>query len=92
MACIVYGITMPIGCGIGMAIRKNTDMYSVGGVIVMGVFDALSAGLLIYAGMVGLLAKDFLGDMTRARGRTAGWALGMFGLGLVAMSVLALWA
>jgi len=91
-ASLVYGLATPIGCGVGMAMRTSLSMHSEKGLIVMGVFDAVSAGLLLYTGMVGLLAKDFLGGMTRTPGRGVAWGLGMFALGVLVMAVLAVWA
>lgn len=88
----VYGFSTPIGCGLGLAMRNRMSMHSERGLIVMGIMDAVSAGLLLYAGMVGLLAKDFLGGMTKVSGRKVSWGLGMFMLGIVVMAVLGVWA
>ena len=91
-ACIVYGITTPLGCCIGMGIRRENHINPEVALIVMGIFDAVGAGLLLYAGMVGLLAKDFLGTMAKANTTSVRCSLMFFIMGIVAMAVLAIWA
>lgn len=73
---VAFGTTAPIGQAIGLATRGSYDPNSAFGLIIVGVFNAISSGLLIYAALVDLLAEDFLseeaqrtltkGDKTRA--------------------------
>ncbi|KAI1427894.1 Fe transport protein 3 [Xylaria sp. FL1777] len=57
-----FGTTAPIGQAIGLATRNTYDPNSAFGLIIVGVFNAISSGLLIYAALVDLLAEDFLSE------------------------------
>ncbi|KAI1498971.1 zinc-regulated transporter 2 [Biscogniauxia marginata] len=57
-----FGTTAPIGQAIGLAARDSYDPNSAFGLIIVGVFNAISSGLLIYAALVDLLAEDFLSE------------------------------
>ncbi|KAK3187127.1 hypothetical protein K4F52_004029 [Lecanicillium sp. MT-2017a] len=59
---LAFGTTAPIGQAIGLAARNSYDPESASGLIVVGVFNAISSGLLIYAALVDLLAEDFLSE------------------------------
>eukprot|EP00249_Psilotum_nudum_P008861 c21559_g1_i1 orf=167-1195(+) len=56
-----FSCTAPIGIGIGMAISSTYNESSRTAVIVDGVLNSLSAGILVYLGLVDLIASDFLG-------------------------------
>ncbi|CAJ2504774.1 Uu.00g121680.m01.CDS01 [Anthostomella pinea] len=57
-----FGTTAPIGQAIGLITRNTYDPNSAFGLIIVGVFNAFSSGLLIYAALVDLLAEDFLSE------------------------------
>lgn len=57
---LAYGLTTPIGQAIGLIVHKMYDPQSMGGLLVVGFMNAISSGLLLYAGLVQLLAEDFL--------------------------------
>ncbi|KAG5988748.1 hypothetical protein E4U54_004545 [Claviceps lovelessii] len=57
---LAYGLTTPLGQAIGLAVHKMYDPTSMGGLLVVGFMNAISSGLLLYAGLVQLLAEDFL--------------------------------
>ncbi|KAF7536839.1 hypothetical protein G7054_g4249 [Neopestalotiopsis clavispora] len=59
---IAFGTTAPIGQAIGLIARNTYDPNSAFGLIIVGVFNAISSGLLIYAATVDLLAEDFLSE------------------------------
>ncbi|KAF2456526.1 Fe transporter [Lineolata rhizophorae] len=59
---LAFGTTAPIGQAIGLATRNTYDPDSAFGLIIVGVFNAISSGLLIYAALVDLLAEDFLSE------------------------------
>jgi len=62
--------------------------------VVKGVFDAISAGILIYTGLVELMAHEFMfsGVMRRARLGVVMGAFGMMCLGAGLMALLGKWA
>ncbi|KAJ8125144.1 hypothetical protein O1611_g8495 [Lasiodiplodia mahajangana] len=59
---VAFGTTAPIGQAIGLGAHNTYDPNSAFGLIIVGVFNAISSGLLIYAALVDLLAEDFLSE------------------------------
>lgn len=59
---LAYGVTTPIGQAIGLFVHRIYDPSSMGGLVTVGVMNAISAGLLLYAGLVQLLAEDFISE------------------------------
>lgn len=57
-----FGMTAPIGQAIGLMVRNSYDPNSAFGLIIVGIFNAISSGLLLYASTVDLLAEDFLSE------------------------------
>ena len=67
----MYGVTTPVGQAIGLGVHGLYDPESEVGLLMVGVVNAVSAGLLVYAGLVQLLAEDFLSEKSyvELRGR-----------------------
>ncbi|KAB8271081.1 Zinc/iron permease [Aspergillus minisclerotigenes] len=65
--CTLYGLTTPISIAIGLGVRTTYNSGSYTANVVSGVLDAISAGILIYTGLVELLARDFLFDPHRTQ-------------------------
>ncbi|KAL7626350.1 low-affinity Zn(2+) transporter zrt2 [Parahypoxylon ruwenzoriense] len=89
-----YAISTPISIAIGLGVRSTLQPGSPKSLIINGVFDSISAGILIYTGLVELLAHEF---MFNSYMRNAGLKVQLFALGCVAlgcglMAVLAEWA
>ncbi|KAK3402214.1 Zinc/iron permease [Sordaria brevicollis] len=59
---VAFGTTAPIGQAIGLLARSSYDPNSAFGLIIVGIFNAISSGLLLYAALVDLLAEDFLSE------------------------------
>jgi solute carrier family 39 (zinc transporter), member 1/2/3 len=90
---LCYSCTTPMGIAIGLGVRLSYDPNSQRALISTGVFDAVSAGLLIYAGMVELLAHDFIhGEMRTAPRKIVLLAIGSMLVGCGVMSLLGRWA
>ncbi|KAE8450313.1 hypothetical protein EG329_006741 [Mollisiaceae sp. DMI_Dod_QoI] len=91
--CSSYGLTTPISIAIGLGLRTTYDAGSFTANVVSGVLDAISAGILIYTGLVELLARDFLfnPDLTRSRNRLIFMVVCVF-LGTGTMALLGKWA
>ncbi|KAI1526751.1 divalent heavy-metal cations transporter, partial [Pyrenophora tritici-repentis] len=62
LMALAYGATTPIGQAIGLAIHTLYDPASEAGLLTVGFMNAVSSGLLLFAGLVELLAEDFLSD------------------------------
>jgi len=59
---LAYGTTTPVGQAIGLVLHNLYDPRSQTGLIMVGFTNAISSGLLLFAGLVELLAEDFLSD------------------------------
>ncbi|KAF3919319.1 hypothetical protein ABW21_db0201722 [Orbilia brochopaga] len=91
--CAAYGLSTPTAIAIGLGLRHSYNPGSFTANVVSGVLDSLSAGILMYTGLVELLARDFLFDPKRTRdgGRLA-FMLGCTILGAGLMALLGKWA
>jgi zinc transporter 1/2/3 len=52
VGALIYGFTTPVGIAAGLGIRSTYNPGSTTSSIVGGVFDSLSAGILLYTGLV----------------------------------------
>lgn len=78
-----YGLSTPVAMAVGLGVRETYAPGSQRGLIVEGVFNSISAGILIYTGLVELMAHEFMFSsvMRRARLRVVMTAFGMMCLG-----------
>ncbi|KAF3102784.1 high-affinity Zn(2+) transporter zrt1 [Orbilia oligospora] len=91
--CLAYGLSTPIAIAIGLGLRGSYNPGSFTANVVSGILDSLSAGILIYTGLVELLARDFLFDPKRTRdGRKLAFMLTCTILGAGLMALLGKWA
>ncbi|KAK0202767.1 ZIP-like iron-zinc transporter [Desarmillaria ectypa] len=90
----LYGLMTPIGIAAGLGVRTTYNPGSATASIVSGVLDAFSSGILIYTGLVELLAHEFLFNkemMTSSNGRLA-YAIVCMLAGCGLMALLGRWA
>jgi len=91
---VAFGTTAPIGQAIGLITRNSYDPASAFALILVGTFNAISSGLLIYAALVDLLHADFLSEesdrlLTNRQKMTAfGYVL----MGAIGMSIVGAFA
>lgn len=91
--CLAYGLTTPVSIAIGLGVRTTYNPGSFTANVVSGVLDSISAGILIYTGLVELLARDFLFDPLRTRdNRRLLFMVGSVLLGAGIMALLGKWA
>lgn len=55
-----YGLSTPIAIAIGLGVRESFAPEGRTNLLVNGVFDSISAGILIYTGLVELMAHEFM--------------------------------
>ncbi|KHG29259.1 Zinc transporter 4, chloroplastic -like protein [Gossypium arboreum] len=91
MACF-FAITTPAGIGIGIAIASFYNHYSPAALVIEGVLDSLSAGILVYMALVDLIAADFLSKRMSCNFRLQVVSYFMLFLGAGLMASLAIWA
>jgi len=90
-----YALTTPIAIAIGIGVRHSFVPGSRTALIANGCFDAISAGILIYTGIVELMAHEFLySNQFKGKGGLKKMLLAYFvmcwGAGL--MALLGKWA
>ncbi|KAJ2167216.1 hypothetical protein GGH16_003952 [Coemansia sp. RSA 560] len=59
LSATLFMLVTPIGMVIGIGVRYSYAPSSPASLITMGVLDSLSAGILLYSGLVNLLAEEF---------------------------------
>lgn len=94
MMALAYGLTTPLGQAIGIGTRDLYDPDSATGLVVVGTFNAFSAGLLTYTSLVDLLSEDFLSDHSwkTLRGNKRVVAMSLVFFGAFCMSLIGAWA
>ncbi|XP_044961885.1 zinc transporter 10-like isoform X2 [Hordeum vulgare subsp. vulgare] len=92
LMALFFAITTPTGIAVGAAMASFYDPYSPRALVVEGVLDSMSAGILIYMALVDLIAADFLGQrMSSSPARLQAGAYVALFLGAIAMASLAIW-
>ncbi|CAA0167432.1 Zinc/iron permease fungal/plant [Arabidopsis suecica] len=89
---IFFSVTTPVGIAVGMAISSSYDDSSPTALIVQGVLNAASAGILIYMSLVDFLAADFMHPKMQSNTRLQIMAHISLLVGAGVMSLLAKWA
>lgn len=91
---LAYGCTTPIGQAIGLGVHTLYDPMSETGLLMVGVMNGISSGLLLFAGLVQLLAEDFLADKSYEvlKGRRRWKAYGSVIGGAFLMALVGAWA
>ncbi|XP_061336732.1 zinc transporter 1 isoform X1 [Gastrolobium bilobum] len=87
-----FSLTTPIGIAIGMGISSVYNENSSTALIVEGVFNSASSGILIYMALVDLLAADFMNPRLQNNLKLQLGANISLLLGAGSMSLLAKWA
>ncbi|KAI9732433.1 MAG: hypothetical protein M1834_001641 [Cirrosporium novae-zelandiae] len=94
LMALAYGGTTPVGQAIGLAVHNLYDPEGEVGLLMVGVMNAISSGLLLFAGLVELLAEDFLTD--RSYESLKGWrrleACASVVAGSLLMALVGAWA
>jgi solute carrier family 39 (zinc transporter), member 1/2/3 len=91
---VAYAMSSPIAIAVGLGVRTRLSSGSQTTLIVNGVFDSISAGILIYTGLIELMAHEFMFSETMRKARTSKvvWAMLCMVLGAGLMALLGNWA
>ncbi|KAM7524672.1 hypothetical protein LguiA_014574 [Lonicera macranthoides] len=87
-----FSATTPFGIALGIGLSNVYSDNSPTALIVVGVLNASSAGLLNYMALVDLLAADFMGSKLQNNMTLQTWAYMAVLLGAGGMSLMAKWA
>ncbi|KAI1738399.1 hypothetical protein F4680DRAFT_426040 [Xylaria scruposa] len=89
-----FAVTTPIGMAIGIGVLNSFNGNDPSTIIAIGTLDAVSAGILLWVGVVEMWATDWMfgGELENSKASTT--ALAGFGLvaGFVLMGLLGKWA
>ncbi|CAA0815480.1 Zinc transporter 1 [Striga hermonthica] len=89
---VFFSLTTPVGIGVGIGISSVYEENSTKALIVEGIFNSASAGILIYMALVDLLAADFMNPRMQSNVRLQLGSHISLLLGAGCMSFLAKWA
>ena len=95
LLCLAYTFCTPIAIAIGIGVRNSYPPGSRRALITNGVFDSVSAGILIYTGCIELMAHEFLfSDEFKGPGgfKKMIWAYIVMCVGAGLMALLGRWA
>jgi zinc transporter 1/2/3 len=89
-----YALSTPVAIAIGLGVRSSIHPHSRTSLMVNGIFDSISAGILIYTSLVELMAHDFILNerMQTAPAREVWGAVLCMMLGAALMALLGYWA
>ncbi|KNG47257.1 membrane zinc transporter [Stemphylium lycopersici] len=89
-----FGISTPIAIAIGLGVRESFAPESQSTLLANGVFDSISAGILIYTGLIELMAHEFMFSPYMQNGPVSRTfkAFGLMVLGAGLMALLGYWA
>jgi zinc transporter 1/2/3 len=95
LMCIAFTLITPLGMAIGLGVLNSFNGNNPSTVLTFGVLDAVSAGILIWVGLVDMWARDWViegGELLNSnviKTLVAGTSLV---LGVILMSILGKWA
>ena len=89
---VFFCLTTPIGIAIGIGVTNSYDEDSPKALIVEGILNAASAGILMYMALVDFLAADFMSLRMQSNAKLQFFANVALILGAALMSLLAIWA
>ncbi|KAL4725506.1 low-affinity Zn(2+) transporter zrt2 [Fusarium chlamydosporum] len=87
----IFALSTPIGIAAGIGAKPNNASDQK---LINGIFDAISAGILMYTGLVELLAHEFMFNpyMRKAPIKILLLAFACVAFGVAVMAILAKWA
>ncbi|GMH10776.1 hypothetical protein Nepgr_012617 [Nepenthes gracilis] len=91
MACF-FALTNPAGIAVGIAVASFYNPDSPRALVIEGILDCASAGILIYMSLVDLIAADFMSKKMRCNVRLQIISYFALFLGALLMSSLAVWS
>ncbi|KAK1286344.1 Zinc transporter 5 [Acorus calamus] len=89
---LFFSLTTPMGIAIGIGIASSYNENSPTALIVEGIMNSASAGILLYMALVDLIAVDFMSPRMQSSGRLQLGSHVSLLLGAGLMSLLAKWA
>ncbi|EXL41488.1 hypothetical protein FOCG_16292 [Fusarium oxysporum f. sp. radicis-lycopersici 26381] len=89
----LYALSTPIAIAAGLSIRNSITPGTHSSLVIIGVFDAISARILLYTGLISLIAYDFFtGSASKGQSGIRFMAFGCIYAGAGIMALLGYWA
>lgn len=91
---VFFMLTTPVGTAIGVGISSTYNSQSSAALLAQGIFDSLSAGILIYVSLVNLLASEMIYDerFKKMRKSTKVISFVCMYAGVAVMAIIGIWA
>ncbi|KAF9343726.1 high-affinity Zn(2+) transporter zrt1 [Mortierella sp. AD094] len=91
---LIFSLTTPVGVAIGVGISKTYSSNSKSSLLVEGIFDSISTGIMLYMGYVNLLAIEFNmnGELRKESKKVKSMCFFALWLGAGVMAVIGRWA
>lgn len=91
LLAIIFGLSSPFALAVGIVTKPANAETQL---LITGIFDSISAGILMYTGLVELLGQEFLfnPEMRRSPLKVQLSAFACIAIGVTIMAILALWA
>ncbi|KAL5977621.1 hypothetical protein ACLOJK_041519 [Asimina triloba] len=89
---LFFSLTTPVGIALGIGVSSIYNRNGPTALVVEGIFNSASAGILIYMSLVDLLAADFMSPRMQSNGKLQLYANAALLLGAGCMSLMAKWA
>ncbi len=90
MMILFYSLTTPFGIAIGLLINNTYNTNSNESLLIQGIFDALSGGILIYMALIHLIIEDFNNNEINFNIKIGMFLFLLIGFGIT--SLIAVWA
>jgi zinc transporter 1/2/3 len=94
MMITIFALTTPVGVAIGIIVASQIKGMGGSYVLVRGLFEAISAGILLYAALVDLIGRDISPHSKfffHSRPKKVLYFLSLY-LGALAMAIVGFWA
>ncbi|GAA5915220.1 uncharacterized protein JCM6883_002364 [Sporobolomyces salmoneus] len=93
LMAMTFGLITPIGIAIGMGVHSSYNPNSGASLLSIGILDSISAGILLYGGIVECLYHDFMhSSLARSSNARVFAALFFVLAGSFCMAILGKWA
>ncbi|KAJ7161144.1 ZIP-like iron-zinc transporter [Mycena filopes] len=93
LGAVIFGLSTPLGIAVGLAMRARYNADDPGALVISGVLDSLSAGILMYTALVELLGREILfnEELMQGPGLKLSLAVLWVFLGCCVMALLGKW-
>ncbi|KAF9115795.1 high-affinity Zn(2+) transporter zrt1 [Mortierella sp. AM989] len=91
---LIFSLTTPVGVAIGVGISNTYSSNSKSSLLVEGIFDSISTGIMLYMGYVNLLAIEFNlnGELRKESKKVKSMCFFALWLGAGVMAAIGRWA